>query len=108
MEKEVGSTSAIGDLLVLEAQSCRDWVKQADGRAFEVFYTKVLESLVEIGVIASSSTPFYEVPLQKRLEDLERLEKHHRLELEAAFIAAWLSKDMKPYREAYYRKHGNR
>ena len=104
MSDKGGTDNALMEFLVLEAQACKDWVKQADGRAFEMFFTKVLASLREIGVSTSNPTSFYDLSLKQRLDELDKLETNHRLELEAAFIATWLSKEMREHREACHKK----
>ena len=92
------------EFLIQEANACKDWIKQSDGRNFELFYTKVLKSLREIGIQTLNPLHFYDIPLKQRLDELDRLEANYRLELEAAFIAIWLSKDMKNVREEYHKR----
>ncbi|MCJ7533180.1 MAG: hypothetical protein MUO64_19435 [Anaerolineales bacterium] len=104
MSDKGGTDNALMEFLVLEAQACKDWVKQADGRAFEMFYAKVLASLREIGISTMNPTSFYDLSLKQRLDELDKLETNHRVELEAAFIATWLSKDMREHREAFHKK----
>lgn len=104
MSDKGGTDNALMEFLVLEAQACKDWVKQADGRAFEMFYAKVLTSLREIGISTTKSKSFYDLTLKQRLDELDRLETNHRVELQAAFIATWLSKDMHEYRKAFHEK----
>ena len=93
----------LSEFLMQEANACKDWIKHSDRRSFEKFYIKVLANLRQIGISTLDTKSFYTIPLEKRLEELDRLESEHRLELEAAFIAVWLSSEMKPIRE-HYRK----
>jgi hypothetical protein len=104
MSDKGGTDNALMEFLVLEVQACKDWVKQADGRAFEMFYAKVLASLREIGISTLNPISFYDLSLKQRLDELDRLETNHRVELEAAFIATWLSKEMREHREACHKK----
>jgi hypothetical protein len=100
----MGNDNVLMEFLIQEANACKDWIKQSDGRSFELFYTKVLNSLREIGIQTLNPIHFYDIPLKQRLAELDRLESNHRLELEAAFIAVWLSKDMKQTRDDYHKR----
>jgi hypothetical protein len=100
----MSNDNVLMEFLIQEANACKDWIKQSDGRSFELFYAKVLKSLKEIGVQTLNPIHFYDIPLKQRLDELDRLEANHRLELEAAFIAVWLSKDMKQIREDYQKR----
>jgi hypothetical protein len=101
----MSNDNVLMDFLVQEAGACKSWIKQCERKHFEFFYNRVLTSLQEIGIVNPAPGQFYNVPLAMRMEELERLETHHRLELEAAFIAVWLSKDMKQIREDYHKQN---
>ncbi len=94
----------LSEFLMQEANACKDWIKHSDRHSFERFYIKVLSNLRQIGISTLDTSSFYAIPLEKRLEELDRLEREHRLELEAAFLAVWLSNEMKPIREQYRKK----
>lgn len=92
------------EFFVQEANACKDWIKKSERAQFEAFYKKVLSSLRDIGLETMNPAAFYEIPLKARLDELDRLEKEHRLELEAAFMAVWLSSEMKNERSSYHQK----
>jgi len=98
------SDNVLMEFFVQEANACKDWIRKSDRAQFETFYKKVLNSLREIGLETMNPAAFYDIPLQARLEELDRLEKEHRLELEAAFMAVWLSNEMKNERSTYHQK----
>lgn len=94
----------LSEFLMQEANACKDWIKHSDRQSFEKFYISVLANLRKIGIPTLETASIYSIPLEKRLEELDRLEKEHRVELEAAFLAVWLSHEMKPIREQYRKK----
>lgn len=100
---QMNNNNVLMEFLVQEANACKDWIKHSNRQNFEIFYTKVLTSLRDIGIQTLNPASFYDIPLKMRMDELDRLEKYHRLELEAAFIAVWLSKDMRDQRETYHR-----
>jgi hypothetical protein len=102
--ENMSSDNVLMEFFVQEANACKDWIRKSDRDQFEAFYKKVLNGLRDIGLETMNPSTFYDIPLQARLEELDRLEKEHRLELEAAFMAVWLSSEMKNERSAYHHK----
>lgn len=100
----MNNDNVLMEFFVQEANACKDWIAHSNRSQFEAFYSRVLDNLREIGLGTIKAASFFDVPLKVRLEELDRLEKDHRLELEAAFMAVWLSKEMKTIREAYHQK----
>ena len=98
------SDNVLSEFLRQEASACKEWINHSDRLSFEKFYANVLISLRKIGVPTLEIKSFYAIPLEKRLEELDRLEKEHRVELEAAFISVWLSHEMKAARDSYRKR----
>jgi len=100
----MSNDNVLMEFLVQEVSACKAWIRQCDRQSFEAFYCRALTSLKELGIETLNSEYFYDIPLKVRVEELGRLENNHRLELEAAFIAVWLSSDMKGVREEYHKQ----
>ncbi len=100
----MNNENVLMEFFVQEANACKDWIAHCNRTQFEAFYNRVLNSLREFGLETLNPVAFYDIPLSVRLEELDRLEKEHRTELEAAFMAVWLSTEMKTIRNTYHQR----